>query len=264
MRIHVLSDLHTEFSTYEPHSVDCDVVVLAGDIDNHTFGIGWARRVWPSQEIIYVPGNHEYYGLERTSTLQAMRDTARKLGVHLLDNDAVVIDGMRFLGSTLWTDFKLFGESAKQEAISTGQRCLNDFRLIGERDKVLSPERSIELHEASLAWLSAKLKEDFIGETVVVTHHLPSMQSVSDRYKNSILSACFASNLDALFGRSALWIHGHTHDSKDYVQNGTRVLCNPRGYSRFKNDQENVDFNPTFVVEAGAGFNGERECHYKK
>jgi len=249
MRIHVLSDLHTEMASYLPHQVECDVVVLAGDIDNHTFGIEWARRIWPGQEIIYVPGNHEFYRLERTSSLQAMRETACKLGVRLLDNDEVVIDGVRFLGSTLWTDFKLFGESAKQEAISTGQRYLNDFRLIGERDKVLSPERSIELHEASLAWLSAKLKEDFVGETVVVTHHLPSMQSVSDRYKTSKLSACFASNLDGMFGHSALWIHGHTHDSKDYVQNGTRVLCNPRGYSRYGHDQENFDFNPTLVVE---------------
>jgi len=249
MRIHVLSDLHTEMASYLPHQVECDVVVLAGDIGNHTSGIEWARRVWPDQQIIYVPGNHEFYGLERTSTLQTMREAASKFGVYLLDNDEVVIEGVRFLGTTLWTDFNLFGEDTKLRAISAGQHNLNDFRLIGERDKVLSPERSIEIHEASLAWLSAKLKEDFTGETVVVTHHLPCMQSVSDRYKTSILSACFASRLDALFGRSALWIHGHTHDSKDYVQNGTRVLCNPRGYSRHGHDQENNEFNPGLVVE---------------
>jgi hypothetical protein len=114
---------------------------------------------------------------------------------------------------------------------------------------VFSPECSIEIHEASLAWLSAKLKEDFTGETVVVTHHLPSMQSVSDRFKTSILSACFASNLDAQFGRNRLWIHGHTHDTLDYVKNGTRVLCNPRGYSHYGNDQENNEFNPGLVIE---------------
>ena len=160
-----------------------------------------------------------------------------------------MIDGIRFLGSTLWTDFILFGEPAKQQAMSAGQRYLNDFRLIKEQRKVFSPARSIELHEESLAWLSTKLQEDFIGETVVVTHHLPSMQSVSDKYKTSILSACFASNLDSLFGRGALWIHGHTHDSFDYEQNGTRVLCNPRGYSRYGHDQENNEFNPVLVVE---------------
>jgi len=259
MRIHVLSDLHIEISSYLPHKVVCDVVVLAGDIGSSAEGIEWARCVWPSQEIIYVPGNHEYYGLERTSTLQAMRETASKLGVHLLDNDEVVIDGVRFLGSTLWTDFNLFGEDTKQQALIAGQMYLNDFRLIREQGKVFSPERSIELHEASLAWLSSRLQEDFAGETVVVTHHLPSMQSVADRFKTSMLSACFSSNLDAMFGRSALWIHGHTHDSLDYMQKGTRVLCNPRGYSRYGTDQENFDFNPTFVAEIGVGLTGERE-----
>ena len=249
MRIHILSDLHIEIADYQPHKVACDVVVLAGDIGSDAKGIEWARRVWPDQQIIYVPGNHEYYGLERTATLQAMRETALQLGVRLLDNDEVVIGGVRFLGTTLWTDFNLFGEPTKQQAMSVGKRCLNDFRLIGERGRVFSPERSIEIHEASLAWLSAKLKDDFVGETVVVTHHLPSMQSVSDRFKTSILSACFASNLDALFGHSVLWIHGHTHDSLDYVQNSTRVLCNPRGYSRYGHDQENNEFNPALVVE---------------
>jgi len=259
MRIHVLSDLHIEISSYLPHKIECDVVVLAGDIGSGAEGIEWARRAWPSKKIIYVPGNHEYYYLDRNAALQAMRETASKLGVHLLDNDEVLIDGVRFLGSTLWTDFKLFGESVKQESMSVGKSCLNDFRLIVEGNKVFSPARSIELHEASLAWLSARLNEDFAGETVVVTHHLPSMQSVADRFKTSMLSACFSSNLDAMFGRSALWIHGHTHDSLDYMRKGTRVVCNPRGYSRYGTDQENFDFNPTFVAEIGAGFSGERQ-----
>jgi len=259
MRIHVLSDLHTEMASYEPHPVVCDVVALAGDIGSGARGIEWARHIWPDQEIIYVPGNHEYYCLERTATLQAMRETARQLGVHLLDNDEVVIAGVRFLGSTIWTDFKLFGEDTKLRAISAGQHNLNDFRLIKEQGRVFSPERSIEIHEESIAWLSARLQEDFAGETVVVTHHLPSMLSVSDRFKTSILSACFASNLDALIGHSALWIHGHTHDTLDYVQNGTRVLCNPRGYSRYETDQENFVFNPTFVVETSAEFIGDKE-----
>jgi len=253
MRIHVLSDLHIEIGDYQPHKVECDVVVLAGDIGSGAEGIEWARRAWPSKAIIYVPGNHEYYRLERTATLQTMQETANKFGVRMLDNDEVLIDGVRFLGSTLWTDFKLFGESVKQESMSVGKSCLNDFRLIAEGNEVFSPARSIELHEASLTWLSAKLKEDFDGETVVITHHLPSMQSVADRFKSSILSACFGSNLDVLFGRCRLWIHGHTHDSLDYVQNGTRVVCNPRGYSRYGTDQENFDFNPTFVAEIGAG-----------
>lgn len=249
MRINILSDLHIEIASYQPHGVECEVVVLAGDIGNGADGIKWAREVWPDKEIVFVPGNHEYYRLDRAETLAQMRGIARELGVHLLDNDQVVISGVRFLGCTLWTDFDLFGEGSRRQAMATGQNFLNDFRLIRDQGKLFSPARSIELHEASLAWLSEKLKEKFDGETVVVTHHLPSMKSVSDRFKTSMLSACFASYLNDFFGYSALWIHGHTHDSIDYVSNGTRVVCNPRGYSRYENTQENHDFNPALVVE---------------
>jgi predicted phosphodiesterase len=98
--------------------------------------------------------------------------------------------------------------------------------------------------------LQDRLDEDFEGKTVVVTHHLPSIQSVSERYKDSDLSACFASNLDYLFGEKVdVWIHGHTHDSLDYTVCGTRVICNPRGYERYGSGPENYDFNPELTIE---------------
>lgn len=249
MRIHILSDLHLEFSNYQPHAVECDAVVLAGDIGVHVQGVEWARHTWPDKEILYVPGNHEYYRQERTGALRQMRLRARGLGIHFLDDDEVVINGARFLGSTLWTDFELFGEGQKKRAMKEGELYLNDFRLIREGDNVFSPERSVQLHAASRSWLATRLKEAFSGNTVVITHHLPSMQSVAERYASSLSSACFASRLDELMGASALWIHGHTHDSMDYVLQGTRVVCNPRGYSRTPDTQENRSFDPLLVVE---------------
>lgn len=249
MRIHVLSDLHLEIAAYQPQPVACDVVVLAGDIGNHMQGIAWGRRIWPDKEILYVPGNHEFYRHERTETLQQMRVFAREVGVHLLDNDEVVIAGVRFLGSTLWTDFDLFGAESKKNAMAVGKKYLNDFHVIGERFRVFSPARSAQLHKTSRAWLTAKLQQPFPGKTVVITHHLPSAQSVAERYKQSLTSACFASHLDELMGASVLWIHGHTHDSFDYVLHGTRVVCNPRGYCRDPDDPENKEFDPAKVVE---------------
>lgn len=255
MKLHILSDLHLEFSRFDPIETDADVVVLAGDIAKGAHGIGWARAQWPGKPIIYVPGNHEFYGRQRLEVLAEMRIAARECGVHLLDNDEVIIDGprgsVRFLGATLWTDFDLHGEEAKLLAMHEGQRGLTDFRVIhdGERGH-FSPERSIELHKQNLAWLEARLVESFEGKTVVVTHHLPSMRSVAERYRTELLSACFASNLDHLFGRMDLWIHGHTHDSFDYVSNGTHVICNPRGYETYSGGIENVDFQPGRVVEA--------------
>ncbi len=249
MRIHVLSDLHVEIASYHPQPVACDVVVLAGDIGNHVQGIVWARHVWPDKEVVYVPGNHEYYRQERTETLQQMRVVARESGVHLLDNDEVVIGGIRFLGSTLWTDFNLFGEELRKLAMLEGKEYLNDFRLIRERERVFTPARSAQLHKTSRKWLAARLQQSFSGKTVVITHHLPSARSIAERYKASLTSACFASSLDELMGASALWIHGHTHDSFDYVLRGTRVVCNPRGYCRNPARPENVEFEPGLVVE---------------
>ena len=249
MKLHILSDLHLEFANFETPHTWADVIVLAGDIGKGSKGVYWARETWPSKYIVYVPGNHEFYGTQRIETLAAMRIAAQESGVHLLDEDELVIGNVRFLGCTLWTDFLLFGEAKKSTAMSDGQLCLNDFRVIREGSvERFTPARSIELHKQSLAWLKTKLDEPFDGKTVVVTHHLPSKQSVVDRFKEVLLSACFASELDYLFGKMDLWIHGHTHDNLDYEVNGTRVICNPRGYVRWSG-QENEDFKPELVIE---------------
>jgi hypothetical protein len=183
-----------------------------------------------------------------------MRAVAREQGVHLLDEDEWVSPAtanrgaIQFLGCTLWTDFKLFGATAKAACLREGRDRLNDFRLIREGVERFSPERSVELHEQSLAWLKTQLAIPFDGKTVVMSHHLPSMQSVAERYQDDRLSACFASELKNLFGNMDLWIHGHTHDNMDYQTAGTRVICNPRGYVTHRGI-ENPNFIHDLVVE---------------
>lgn len=249
MKLHILSDLHNEFSHFMPTaaSKEADVIVLAGDIWKHDKGIYWARQAWPDKKIIYVAGNHEFYGRNRKDVVSQLHIAAEKTGVHFLDDDEVVIDGVRFLGSTLWTDFELFGD--REGSMLEGMQSLNDFRVINEGDWVFSPIDSVNLHNKSLAFLKIKLAEKFNGKTVVVTHHLPSKLSVAERFKSDALSACFASNLDRLFGKSELWLHGHTHDSFDYVSSGTRVVCNPRGYCRYEGGGENGSFDPGLILE---------------
>lgn len=249
MKLHVLSDLHLEFMPFDPPQTDADVVVLAGDIGIAAQGIHWARGSFPDKEIVFVPGNHEFYGSQRLDTIAMMRIAARECNVRLLDDDEIVIHGVRFLGMTLWTDFMLFGEAEKPWVMREGQQYLADFRVIHEGlSGHFSPQHSIDLHKTSLAWLKAKLAEPFNGKTVVVTHHLPSALSVADRFIEEPLSACFASNLYYLFGQMDLWIHGHTHDTFDYSRNGTRVVCNPRGYVT-RNGGENNEFDPALIVE---------------
>lgn len=249
MKILILSDLHLEFANLQPPAAAVDVVILAGDIWKKNNGIYWARSTWPNTEIIYVAGNHEFYGGDRIDILRLLRDAANETGVHFLDNDEIFINGVRFLGATLWTDFLLFGHARHHDAKMAAMVGLNDFRKIIECGLAFTPSDAIALCNTSNQWLKSKLHdEQFEGKTVVITHHLPSIKSVAERYKRDLLSACFASHLDDLLGHSDLWIHGHTHDSFDYNVGITRVVCNPRGYV-FHGSLENPDFSNEFTCD---------------
>ena len=250
MRIHILSDLHLEFAEFQNYAVDCDVIVLAGDIQRGTKGIRWARKRWPDKEIIYVAGNHEYYRAQYNQVNIELAQAAIDDRVHLLSSGEVIIKGVRFLGATLWTDFKLFGSAKKLMAQAESMNYLADFRVILFGKKIFTPKDSVKLHKLDLAWLESKLTDKaFDGKTVVVTHHLPSRRSVADRYADKLTSSAFASDLSHLLGKSELWIHGHTHDSFDYIESGTRVICNPRGYVKENKPPENAQFNPVLVVD---------------
>lgn len=250
MKILVLSDLHLEFASLTPPASKVDVVILAGDIWKKDQGIHWARATWPATPIIYVAGNHEFYRTERNSCLSALRASARETNVHFLENDEIVIDGVRFLGCTLWTDFELFGTThSKEKVMDCCVDSLADFRWITEVAEPFTPNDAISIFEQSVAWLKHKLiEEPFNGQTAVITHHLPSVLSVAPEYASNLSSAGFASNLDSLFGYSELWIHGHTHTNFDYIAKDTRVICNPRGYI-IRGQAENPEFNPELVVE---------------
>ncbi len=251
MRIQTLSDLHIEFAPFKPPSFDAEVIVLAGDIWFGSRGIAWARRTWPNKEIVFVPGNHEYYRSEIGIENEQMELSGKELGVHVLNRKQCIINGVRFLGATLWTNFSLFGEEQRNLAYSKAMNSMRDFHIIDYgRNKVLVPQDTVKFNAEDIAWLESNLiHESFDGQTVVVTHHLPSARSVSEQYTYQLLSACFASNFDYLLGYSELWIHGHTHDSFDYKLNRTRVICNPRGYCRHGKSPENHNFNPGLVVE---------------
>ncbi len=255
MKIHILSDLHLEFAPYDldPSARMADVIVLAGDIHLGLQGLQWACDLLASfpGHVIYVAGNHEFYRHDIGATREAMKTfCVGNPRLHYLDNEGVVIDGVRFLGCTLWTDFELFGEDQIQQCLFDGARSLNDFRVIRNGDGRFTTYDSLELHKESLKWLETKLLEEpYNGASVVVTHHCPSFSSVAPRFQEDPVSACFASRLDHFFGHAGLWIHGHTHDSFDYIKRGTRVICNPRGYTRKNSPPENPKFDQALNVE---------------
>ncbi len=266
MKIHLLSDLHLEHSHRHPPlslpATHADVVVLAGDIDNGTRAIGWAEANFPDQPVLYIPGNHEYYDAEMGAAGAALRErAARSANVRLLDNDETVLGGVRFLGSTLWTDFELLGRDDMQDIMAQSVEYVVDFRKIRLGNGALTPAQSVDLHRRAIAFLEARLLQPFDGETVVVTHHAPHPLSVHERWTGNRVNPAFVSDLTRLMGRSALWLHGHIHDGFDYVVNGTRVVANPMGYrtSDWRQPRrqdaaprvqtENARFDPSMVIQ---------------
>ena len=251
MKILLLSDLHLEFADLDiSPPPDADVLVLAGDIANGDWGIQWAREWFPDGPIVYVAGNHEFYGWDRSATLTLLRKTAARHDVAFLDNDEAIINGVRFLGATLWTDFRLFGDHSVDSAMRYAAVGIRDFDVISEKGRRFAPEDTLLLHQESVGWLQDRLAEPHhVGPTVVVTHHAPSRGSLADRFAKDLLSAGFVSRLEHLMGVPSLWLHGHTHDCFDYLVEGsgdrsTRVVCNPRGYWN-----ENFDFDAEKIIE---------------
>lgn len=242
MKLNVLSDLHLSLGALPIPETDADVVILAGDIARPREAVSWASGF--AKPVLYVPGNHEFYGGSLAGTVAELKRLSAGTGIRLLDNDEAIIDGVRFLGATLWTDFMLFGEGAKrQAAMQAAQRFMRDFSRIRVDEAPFTPEASAALFTQHAAWLEHKLAQPHAGPTVVITHHSPSRKSIHPRFADSPMSACFVSDAEYLLdgNRARLWIHGHTHDSFDYLVNGTRVLCNPRGYAK-----DGVNENPSF------------------
>ena len=253
-RLNILSDLHLSRGAMPLPDVDTDVVILAGDIARPPQAIQWALGF--ARPVLYVAGNHEFYGSGVRRTLDDLRRRCAGTHIHILDDDELILRGIRFLGATLWTDFMLFGEGPQRElAIKQGMEFMRDFSRIqsdAEPGKTFTPRESQELFNGHRSWLEHKLSQPFDGPTVVITHHAPSPKSIHPRFAGSAINACFVSDVESLMGaqRAALWIHGHTHDSFDYTVSGTRVVCNPRGYSK-NNVNENPLFDPNLVVTIG-------------
>ena len=239
MKIALYSDLHHECGLHwvPPASVEAaDLVILAGDIGEHTRGLVWASNAFPKTPVVYVAGNHEYYGAH-LGMLDELRRIARIRGLHFLERDTLILEmhAVRILGCTLWSGFDLYGTCAPQaDAMAAARRHINDFWMITARGaKRLEPRDAVRLHRTSAAWLNAELATPFDGETIVVTHFAPHRRCVAPQYAGDVLTPYFVSDLSSLMARHriAVWCHGHTHTNTDFVADGgCRVISNQRGY----------------------------------
>ncbi len=264
MKLHLLSDLHFEFdkpvpmANYRPPK--CDVVLLAGDIAEDKTSIDWAKATFGDTPVLLTPGNHEYYDAKQVvAWTQELRDYAAGSNVQILHNDAVVIDGVQFVGATLWTDFQLYGNASYHQYAA--RKGLSDYKHIrrpsstGKKRKIRTDD-ILEFHIASRRFIANAVRT-YQGRSVVMTHHAPSERSLPEKFRSRELTPAYASNLDSFIEELSplLWVHGHIHASSDYMIGGTRVVGNARGYVEFtdwmnrKKSELNPDFNPALILE---------------
>lgn len=247
MKIQILSDLHIEFAPCKMSETNADVIILAGDIHLGDKGFKWAYDNLKNKEVIYVLGNHEFYRAATPKLINKLREKSKGTNMHVLENDSISIDGVRFFGCTLWTDFRLLNKI--DISLATAALHMNDYEKIriSPTYKKCRPSFTVVWHNHSKKWLFKKIQKCDDSKIVVVTHHAPSILSIPEKDRNDPLRAAYASNMDDLISSSkvTLWVHGHIHTAFDYHIGETRIICNPLGYP----DTPKRGFNPKLVVE---------------
>lgn len=221
MHINFLSDLHLDLDDKPEkflRSIDrvpSDVLVIAGDVANGLEGVRYLEKlceIFFNLPIVYVCGNHEYYGLPRDHLLQELQAlTSRYENLHFLNRETVEIKGQRFVGTTLWYP------RPSSEAWS-------DFHEISAFRDWYEEE--------------AKLDEEFLLDNlrkndILVTHMLPSWKCVAPRWREAKSNQFFVHNVEPIIAdrKPSYAFFGHTHESIDVIlDGGTRAISNPRGH----------------------------------
>ena len=256
MKIQVLSDLHLEHGGSVPaHHPEADVIVLAGDLAPYTKGlVAKLSEFWASApHIVYVLGNHEFYGTEIDDARAGLADECAEVGIHLLDPGTIRIEGTRFIGATLWTDLELYGKADEIGVHHRLRRGISDFAgAIRHRGRHFGTRESVRRHRSARHFIEEQLaRAELAGERVVViTHHAPSPRSIRQWFRDDPLNPAFASDLDRLIERyqPALWIHGHMHDPVDERLGKTKLVANPAGYAH----ERKRGFDPALCIDLDA------------
>jgi predicted phosphodiesterase len=277
MRLQLFSDLHLERDpSFVPHiAPDIDVVILAGDIGSYQshsrlhdddFGLGRfspLRPDAPRARVLFIPGNHEFDGLDYDQAYVRLRATCAQLGIEWLDREVLTIGHVRFIGTTLWSDFDALAAqqtdltrqlAARNKAFRAANYYLSKNTTLKDGQPVLAEQQRAMSLDCQ-AWLRTMLDTRFDGVTAVVTHFAPSLRSADPRYGLTPGTAGFCNAMDDFFAGADLWMHGHLHCANDYVAQGTsetgdawscRVVANPLGYA---NKGEQAAFRPALVIE---------------
>ena len=258
MKVRVISDIHLEFNGDNqgiPDLGEGDILILGGDIlcARHFKKNGPLKKVYDDflqkcvknfDEVLYINGNHEFYSYNYEGTFNVLKEHLPK-EIHYLENDYVKIKDWVFLCCTLWTDFRNENPLEMMEA----SRYLNDYKTIriGPNYRKLNPDDTLVFHKKSKQFLIEKLEQFKNDKVWIASHHSPSYQSISPKYKMETTNGSFCSDLDDLIlnhPQIKYFSHGHTHSSFRYRIGECEVICNPKGYPG-----ENPDFDPNLEIE---------------
>jgi predicted phosphodiesterase len=261
MKFKLLSDLHLEFYTegwvWKPkqHREDPNtILLLAGDIHVGGKAEPWIKEMCERfYHVVYILGNHEFYGQTWHGVKKHWANLDMPDNFTFLDDDTVVIDGVRIIGGTLWTAIK---DQTDDFAFTMwrGRQAMYDYaatsivRVPGMKAERLTPQDTIGAHETTVKYIIKKLQEPFEGRTIVMTHHMPHEACIHPKYVGDWLNPFFITHLDDIIKTYdiAYWVHGHTHEKVDEIVHGTRILCNPKGYYGYevnKDFMEGLVFN---------------------
>lgn len=255
MEIRLFSDLHVDHGKFKFNKVKNvkldQILVLAGDLGNRFAGRNTIEEACTLfKEVFFIPGNHEYVGAEYQYVNQYWKELESKIdNLHVLINDTVIIDDVRFIGATMWTDMN------KNDwfTIQNAKRVMPEFKFtkynrtgppIHRRcDLAAIPkftvDDSMKLFAETMAYFEEKLREEFDGKTIIVTHHMPSHNLIHPIYQNSNVNGAFAGNADHLmsFYKIDYWFYGHTHHQSNRLIYNTQAVCNPKGYAGYESER---------------------------
>lgn len=271
MKLWIWSDIHLELQNvaFPERAPAADAIVCAGDLclanalSDHAQGL-IERYGLP---MIFVPGNHEFYSPGKSPRTKpsdhllmkqaAEASSSWRRPLHVLDDGVVEIAGVRFVGGTLWTDFRmdLADEADLPRRMLSAPSQLADFSLIRLGDgELLTPQVMLGFHHLTRGFIERQLVVPFDGKTVVVTHHLPHPDCTPAVYRGWDTNHLFACGREAFEdilnseAAPALWVCGHTHHASDLHVGRTRIVCNPHGYLRVRSEWNN-GFRGDLVID---------------
>ena len=251
MKIQFASDLHIEFAENwrflqeNPLQVAGDILVLAGDIgflgdqNYHTHPFwDWASENY--QQVLVVPGNHEFYKFYDLSTMKNGLVGEIRPNIHYYYNKVVNIDGVDFILSTLWSHIE-------DNNAASCERYVTDFRRIRYGEEVLTYKDFNLEHKKCLNFIKDAVAHSKSQTKIVVTHHVPSFQLCAPEFEGSTLNGAFIVELKDYIMNSGIdyWIYGHSHRNINKTIGKTQCVSNQLGYVFA---DEHHTFNPGLFI----------------